>query len=96
MDMLTPTDARRRWFGSFFLLMALGSLVWGITLLNGYLMRHPVLFVCYWAACALFTGLAMINAMLDMMIMRRRTRDEQMHLAERSFGDLEERKKKRG
>jgi hypothetical protein len=94
--MLTPTDARRRWFGSFFLLLALGSLIWGVTLLNGYLMRHPVLFVFYWAGCAIFTGLAFINALLDMMIMRRKTRDEQIALAEKSFGDLEERKKKRG
>jgi hypothetical protein len=96
MDMLTPTDARRRWFGAFFLLLALGSLVWGVTLLNGYLMGHPILFVLYWAGCALCTGLAFINALLDMVIMRRRTRDEQTALAQRSFGDLEEQKKKRG
>jgi hypothetical protein len=95
--MLTSLDARRRWFGAFFLIMSLGLLVWGTTLLSGYLVKRPVLFVIYWAACALFTGLALINAMLDMIIMRKRTRDEQVALAEKSFADvIEAEKKKRG
>jgi hypothetical protein len=95
--MLTSLDARRRWFGAFFLIMSLGLLVWGTTLLSAYLVKRPVLFVIYWAACALFTGLALINAMLDMIIMRKRTRDEQVALAEKSFADvIEAEKKKRG
>jgi hypothetical protein len=93
---ITPSDARRRWFGALFLILSIGLLIWGTTLLSDYLMKRPILFVCFWASCAIFTGLAMINALLDMMIMRRRTREEQIALAERSFGDLEEQKKKRG
>ena len=39
----------------------------------------------------------MINALVDMIIMRKRTRDEQMSLAEKSFAELiEAEKKKRG
>ena len=95
--MLTSLDARRRWFGAFFLIMSLSLLVWGTTFLSDYLVKRPALFVVYWAVCALFTGLALINAMLDMIIMRKRTRDEQVALAEKSFADvIEAEKKKRG
>lgn len=93
--LLTPTDARRRWFGSFFLIFSLGMLIWGVTLLNGWLMRHPFIFVVYWTACALCTGLALLNALLDMIIMRRRSRDAQIELANRSFADIEEARKKK-
>lgn len=94
--MITPADARRRWFGALFLIISVGLLIWGTTLLSDFLVKRPILFVLFWGTCALFTGLAMINAMLDMMIMRRRTREEQIALAEKSFNDLEEQKKKRG
>jgi hypothetical protein len=95
--MLTALDRRRRWFGAFFLILSVGMLIWGSTLLNGYLMRHPAQFVVFWGTCASFTGLALINALLDMVIMRKRTRDEQVALAEKSFAEvLEAEKKKRG
>ena len=95
--MLTPQDARRRWFGAFFLILSLGMLVWGTTFLSAYLVRHPFQFIFFWGFCAIFTGLALINALLDMIIMRKRTRDEQTALAEKSFADIiEQEKKKRG
>jgi hypothetical protein len=95
--MLTSLDARRRWFGALFLILSLGLLVWGTTLLSDYLLHRPILFVVYWACCALLTGLALINALLDMIIMRKRTRDEQIALAEKSFMEIiEEEKRKRG
>ena len=92
---ITPADARRRWFGALFLILSIGLLIWGTTLLSDYLLKRPILFIIFWATCALFTGLAMINALLDMMIMRRRTRAEQIALAEQSFRDVEEQKKNR-
>jgi hypothetical protein len=95
--MLTSLDARRRWFGAFFLILSLGLLIWGTTLFNDYLVKRPILFIIYWGGCAAFTGLALINAMVDMVIMRKRTRDEQIALAQKSFADIiEEEKKKRG
>jgi hypothetical protein len=95
--MLTAVDARRRWFGAFFLILSVALLIWGTTWLSDYLVHRPLLFLCYWGACAFLTGLALINAMLDMIIMRRRTRDEQISLAEKSFADIiEAEKKKRG
>jgi hypothetical protein len=93
--MLTSLDARRRWFGAFFLILSLGLLIWGTTLLSDYLLHRPMLFVAYWGGCAFLTGLAMINALLDMIIMRKRTRDEQMSLAEKSFAEIVEAEKKK-
>jgi hypothetical protein len=95
--MLTAIDARRRWFGALFLILSLGLLIWGTTFLSEYLLHRPKLFIVYWASCAFLTGLALINAMLDMIIMRKRTRDEQISLAEKSFTEIiEAEKKKRG
>ena len=91
----SSVDARRRWFGAFFLILSLGMLIWGVTLLAEYLVKHPILFLAYWGMCAFFTGLALINALLDMIIMRKRTRDEQTALAEKSFGDIIEAEKKK-
>jgi|GEM_PF-1736070 len=93
--MLTPLDARRRWFGSLFIILSLGMLIWGITFLGDSLVHHPFAFIFYWAACAIFTGLALINALLDMIIMRKRIRDEQISLAKESLGSIEEETRKR-
>ncbi|PYM10190.1 MAG: hypothetical protein DME18_16775, partial [Verrucomicrobia bacterium] len=58
-----PADARRRWFGVFFLIIAVGMLVWGQTFLKPYL--EGLGFIVYWLACMGFTGLAMLSALLD-------------------------------
>ena len=78
--MLSSRDARRRWFGLFFLILAFGVLVWGQTLLKDYLFKHKALFIIYWLSCFFFTGLAMIMALIDSMIMRQRARENQKHL----------------
>jgi hypothetical protein len=93
--MLTRVDARRRWFGTLFIILSLGMLMWGVTFLADRLVKHPLMFVLYWGGCAIFTGLALINALLDMMIMRKRSRDEQISLAKESFGRIQEEAKKR-
>jgi hypothetical protein len=46
-DMLTSLDARRRWFGAFFLILSLSLLIWGTTLLSDYLQHRPMLFIAY-------------------------------------------------
>ena len=73
-------------------MIAVGMLTWGLIFLTPYLMKRPALFVFYWGGCAIFTGLALIVAFLDAMIMRRKSRDEQIALARRAFGDLPEKK----
>ena len=88
--MLTSVDARRRWFGAFFLIIAGGLLVWGLTFLAPTLVKNPLLFVIYWAACFGFTFLAFAIALYDMIVIRRRLRDEKRAEFNRAFSDVDE------
>src|SRR6266480_4515261 len=86
-----PADARRRWFGVFFLIIAAGMLIWGQTFLKPYL--AGVGFVIYWLACMGFTALAMLTALLDIWAIRRRTRDQQRDLLRQIFDERESNQK---
>ena len=90
--MTNPAEARRRWFGVFYLLIALGLLVWGQTVLQPHL--RGMGFILYWVACFVFTGLAMLTALLDMRAVRRRIRDQQRDLVQRTIRRMEEEEKK--
>ncbi|MHB8521732.1 MAG: hypothetical protein ACYDH9_13365 [Limisphaerales bacterium] len=91
--MLDPATARRRWFGALFLVLAAGLLIWGQTLLKPHL--HGSVFILYWLACFVFTGLAMFMALLDIRAMRRQTRQARRDLIERTLLEIEaEREKK--
>lgn len=83
--MLTKVDARRRWFGLLFLIFAAGMLAWGLTFLKSWLMQRPFIFLFYWLVCFGFTGLALLVAALDMIIVRQRTREEKRKLLDASF-----------
>ncbi len=76
--MLTAADARRRWFGALFLALASGMLVWGQTVLKSYLAGWW--FLMYWLVCFMFTGLAMLVALLDIWVVRRRIRETQTNI----------------
>jgi len=89
-----PADARRRWFGVFFLIVACGMLIWGQTLLKPLL--DGVVFLVYWLACMGFTALAMLTALLDMRAVRRSTRDHQRDLLQRIFDGADSKKDTRG
>lgn len=88
--LLTSVDARRRWFGSFFLILAGGFLLWGLTLLRDFLIERPTVFVVYWLACFGLTGLALSIAIYDIRVLRRRLRSEQRAALERAFKDVSE------
>jgi len=60
-------------------------LIWGHTFLKPYL--EGVGFVIYWLACMGFTGLAILTALLDIRVVRRRTRDKQRDLIRHIFED---------
>jgi hypothetical protein len=93
--MLTSVDARRRWFGAFFLILAGGLMLWGFTFLAPALVRNPVIFIIYWLTCFALTIISFSIAIYDMMVVRRRIRDEQRNAFHRAFADvLEEEKKK--
>ena len=51
--MLNSADARRRWFGVFFLILAVGMLIWGQTVLEPHL--KGVVYLIYWFGCFLMT-----------------------------------------
>ena len=55
-------------------------LIWGQTLLKPYL--EGVAYLVFWLICMMFTGLAMLTALLDIRAVRRRTRDQQRDLLE--------------
>ena len=92
LSMLTSVDARRRWFGSFFLILAGGLLIWGLTFLAPVLMRSPALFVAYWVTCFTLTTLSFVIAIYDFRVMRRRLREEQRSAFKKAFRDIIEEK----
>lgn len=81
--MTTNSDARRRWFGALFLALAAGLLIWGQTLLKPHL--TGVRFLVYWAVVSALTLMAIATALLDLLILRRRAREEHRELIRRSF-----------
>ncbi|MBI4323939.1 MAG: hypothetical protein HY674_01610 [Chloroflexi bacterium] len=87
--MSNRVDDWRRWFGTFFLILAGALLIWGQTLLKPHL--KGISFVIYWLVCFGFTGLAVLTAMIDLWIMRRRTREQHRDLFRRTFAGLQRR-----
>jgi hypothetical protein len=79
------TDLLRRRIGFGFLAIALLQLVLGFTILKT-LLGQGLLFVFYWLACIGFTILALLNALLDMFIVRSRARREENDLAKGVLG----------
>lgn len=86
--MLTSVDARRRWFGAFFLILAGGLLLWGFTILGPTLVGNPVLFVGYWLTCLALTLLSLGIAVYDVIVVRRRLREEKRSAFNRAFDGL--------
>src|SRR5262245_32014880 len=91
--MLTSVDARRRWFGTFFLILAGGLLVWGLTFLAPFLLQNPILFVVYWFTCFALTMLSFGIALYDMSVVRRRIKEEQRSAFNRAFSEVVEEEK---
>jgi len=86
--MLTALDARRRWFGTFFLIVAGGLLLWGLTFLGPALMRNPLIFLAYWLTCFGLTVVSFGIALYDLRVMRRRLREEQKSAFDKAFQDI--------
>lgn len=86
--MQRPVDARRRWFGLLFLILAVVMLLWGQTWLKPHLQGSG--YVCYWLVCMILTWLAVAIAWLDLRAIRRRQRDQQKALINRALESLED------
>ena len=83
--MLKPVDVRRRWWGTLFLTIAAGLLIWGQTILKSSLTGAT--FLVYWAACFIFTGLAILTALLDMRAVRKHVHKDHRKLLERALSE---------
>jgi uncharacterized membrane protein len=77
-------NSRRRWFGLFFLLLALGMLIWGQTWLVPHLQGGA--YVLYWTVCLIFTLLALATAIIDARSTRRQLRRQQLELLKETLG----------
>lgn len=82
----TRADKRRRWFGLFYLLVALTMLIWGQTLLKSHL--KGLAYLLYWLAVFVLTFLAMATAMLDMWIIRLRQRQSENEAVQKAIKGL--------
>lgn len=84
-------DTRRRWLGGIFLVVALGMLVVGETVLQHRLSAKA--FLVYWMVCFVFTGGAMLVAFRDVMMQQRRARELQRELLEDTLREIVEKQK---
>jgi hypothetical protein len=78
--MAASTDTIRRRMGVLFLTMAVAMLVLGQTILQSRL--KDWIFLVYWLGCFGFTILAAMTALIDVMVVRRKSRDQQRELIE--------------
>ena len=89
--MPNSADALRRWLGVFCLAVAAGMLIWGQTVLENHL--RGLMFLIYWLVCFGFTIGAIVIALLDIRVLRRRTRDEQRKLVETTLEQVDRERK---
>ena len=75
------------------LLAAMMLLLLGETLLQERL--KGLVFVCYWLVCIVCTGLAILAALLDVLALKHRTRQEHRALLNDALQEIEAKAKKR-
>jgi len=76
-------QARRRWFGLLFLLLAAVMLIWGLTLLRPWLVG--LRFVMYWMACIALASAAFVVGCADLLAVRRAQRREMQDLIQHTL-----------
>jgi len=62
----------------------------GATLLDGWLVANPLLFVLYWGACAWLTLTAVLLALFDMLMLRGEAARERRRLKREVLGEGDE------
>ena len=77
----------RRVVTGIFLGVAFLMLILGLTALSAHLKRDS--FLIYWLICFVLTGLAAILALVDMMMIRRQSREEQRELIQTTLEQAE-------
>ena len=86
--MADKRDMRRRALGALFLVASLVLLIAGETVLSDRLRSHPFAFVVFWMGCFMCVGLAFLMALMDLAVVRRRTRAQQRELLEEAMRQI--------
>ena len=85
--MPTSADSLRRWLGLLFLALSFGFLVWGQTVLRDSL--RGTAFLVYWGFCFFLTLAAIVTALLDLRVTRKRAQREHEELIRRTLTEIE-------
>ncbi len=88
-------DFRRRLIGAIFLIAAATMLIAGETILSARLKPSPALTLAYWGLCFVAVFLAILVALLDLWIIRRRSREEARGLLDETLGQIAREEKNR-
>lgn len=83
-----PSDFRRRLAGGIFLGIAILMLAAGETVLSDRLRQSPILTLVFWMGCLVAVILAIMVALLDLWIVRRRSREETRGLLKHTMDDI--------
>ena len=86
--MADKRDLRRRALGALFLIASLVMLIAGETVLGDRLRARPLAFLVFWMGCFMFVGLAFLMALLDLAVVRRRTRQQHRELLEEAMRQI--------
>jgi len=80
------SEQRLRWLGILFLAIAAGLLIWGQTVFREHL--TGLAYVAHYAICLLFTVMAICTALIDLWVIRHRTRTQRRKLIQRALGSM--------
>ena len=93
--MANKSDLSRRLSGAGFLVVAIVMLLLGETVLNAWLRERPIIALLFWMSSFVLVFLAMMVALLDLWIVRRRLREEHRGLLTETLDKIVEEKKAR-
>ena len=79
-------DAFRRWLEMLCLSLGAGMLFWGHIVLRPHLRGWG--FICYWTGCFLFSLVSTLLALQDLVVIYRRTRQQQAQLRRRGLDEV--------
>ena len=81
-------DKFRRCFGGVCLVASVGMVILGQTVLKDRL--HGADFIQYWLICVVVTWVTLITALLDMRVVRKRSKREQTELIQNALKGIAE------
>lgn len=70
------------------MIVIMAMLFCGVVFFDRWLAKHPILFLLYWGACLWFTGLSILMALYDMLMVRKAGIISRRRLAEEMKGEI--------